>query len=573
MLPPLCAAAAVGRLREPDDLRTVEAAVAALEDVRRLESWLAWTKHRVARATLALSAADHERWVDAHPLADGSPGLSRAERLAVGERSAVAEIAGALQVGEKAASGLVNRADLLADHLRATDSALRDGLITGTAAGIVADAVQEFADLRAATTDPSERDALVGAIETTETVLLSHAAAGSRPESLKARARRLHEQCHPRSFRERHEAALAERYVRIAPDRDGMAQVTALLPAAVAVGIDARLTALARSLQSAEPPSDDGDRGSRTPSVPRTLAQLRADVLADLLAGAGLVESSPGATGSTVTPAPRLLLTIPAATLLGGDEPGILDSFGPIGADDARRLAAAATSFQLAVTTEAQTPPGPPARPIPRGRPDHLDGSAPSSSALPGEAHRSTSPVTAGSRATPGRPTRAASAAAGDAAPATPTDPVPSRLSGSPPGPEARVIPVVLTDGQVYRVPERLRRALAVRDGTCRFPGCRRSAMASDVDHILAWADGGLSDPENLAHLCRKHHVLKHHSAWSVAAEAAPATDEGDPASASTAGRTAATAATAATAVATDRLVWTSPAGRRLVTAPEPPPF
>ncbi len=61
-----------------------------------------------------------------------------------------------------------------------------------------------------------------------------------------------------------------------------------------------------------------------------------------------------------------------------------------------------------------------------------------------------------------------------------------------------------------------MRRLLAARDEHCRFPGCRRPAHQCDLDHTQAWEDGGETCIDNLAHLCRRHHVLKHNSAWTV---------------------------------------------------------
>jgi hypothetical protein len=54
-----------------------------------------------------------------------------------------------------------------------------------------------------------------------------------------------------------------------------------------------------------------------------------------------------------------------------------------------------------------------------------------------------------------------------------------------------------------------------VRDETCRFPGCNRSAGRADVDHVTDWQYGGGTDYGNLVHLCRSHHRVKHHTAWS----------------------------------------------------------
>lgn len=72
-------------------------------------------------------------------------------------------------------------------------------------------------------------------------------------------------------------------------------------------------------------------------------------------------------------------------------------------------------------------------------------------------------------------------------------------------------------DRTTYRPPADLARLLALRDATCTFPGCGRRAAGCDLDHLVAWADGGVTSAANLGHLSRRHHTLKHRSRWSVA--------------------------------------------------------
>lgn len=67
-----------------------------------------------------------------------------------------------------------------------------------------------------------------------------------------------------------------------------------------------------------------------------------------------------------------------------------------------------------------------------------------------------------------------------------------------------------------YRPSEEIRRALRVRDEHCRFPGCRQPAHRCDADHSLAAAEDGETSLNNLALLCRRHHVMKHAAAWSI---------------------------------------------------------
>jgi hypothetical protein len=69
---------------------------------------------------------------------------------------------------------------------------------------------------------------------------------------------------------------------------------------------------------------------------------------------------------------------------------------------------------------------------------------------------------------------------------------------------------------QSYEPPQALIDFLIARDRTCRFPGCRRSAALSDIDHAQSWETGGRTSPDNLGALCRRHHRLKTHDGWTV---------------------------------------------------------
>ncbi len=66
-----------------------------------------------------------------------------------------------------------------------------------------------------------------------------------------------------------------------------------------------------------------------------------------------------------------------------------------------------------------------------------------------------------------------------------------------------------------YEPTERQREQAILTNPTCVFPHCGRDARACDLDHIIAYADGGETVTENLAPLCRSHHRLKTHSAWT----------------------------------------------------------
>jgi hypothetical protein len=92
-----------------------------------------------------------------------------------------------------------------------------------------------------------------------------------------------------------------------------------------------------------------------------------------------------------------------------------------------------------------------------------------------------------------------------------------------------------------YSAPTSLRRLVRHRGPTCGFYGCSRPAADCDLDHTHAWQHGGHTSFENLAYLCRGHHVVKHNTPWAVQ----QARD------------------------GTGVLTWTSPSGRTYVKVPD----
>ena len=72
-----------------------------------------------------------------------------------------------------------------------------------------------------------------------------------------------------------------------------------------------------------------------------------------------------------------------------------------------------------------------------------------------------------------------------------------------------------------YEAPERLAEQVVLRDGTCVFPWCTRSARACDLDHVAPYVPGraAQTSSDNLAPLCRRHHRLKTLGGWRYRAE------------------------------------------------------
>jgi hypothetical protein len=75
----------------------------------------------------------------------------------------------------------------------------------------------------------------------------------------------------------------------------------------------------------------------------------------------------------------------------------------------------------------------------------------------------------------------------------------------------------ILDVGRARRsIPAAIGRALWLRDGGCRAPGCGRRHHLH-AHHIEAWADGGKTSASNLVLLCPGHHLQIHEGNLSVA--------------------------------------------------------
>lgn len=67
-----------------------------------------------------------------------------------------------------------------------------------------------------------------------------------------------------------------------------------------------------------------------------------------------------------------------------------------------------------------------------------------------------------------------------------------------------------------YIVPLHTRRSVLDRDRTCRHPGCTASTHL-EIHHILEWLNNGVTDLDNLAALCPKHHDAYHRGEFTMA--------------------------------------------------------
>jgi hypothetical protein len=246
-------------------------------------------------------------------------------------RVAATEVGAALRMSEREAEQLIADSTALVTDLPATLSALRRGRISYRHASVLVDEVRSLPE---------------SAWEAFEQVALREAEVRT-VGGFRQRARAVREQLHPESLETRRRAAEEMRSVSVEPGRDGMAWLTAHLPAEQAIGAYRRLTDIATGLAG--------------PDESRTLAQRRADALADLLIDGVVTETGIGrgvrATVLVSVPVLSLLGTPVAAGSAAGSvagsvavPPAELEGYGPMSADVARRLAAHAPSFVRLLT-------------------------------------------------------------------------------------------------------------------------------------------------------------------------------------------------------------------------------
>lgn len=429
------------------------------ERCRLLDEWVD-TRRRIA----ALEAHASDLLVSRIAVHDADVSESPFHRDAI-YRSMIAEYSAASHLATGTVEHSFTDARTLAVDLPAVRTAFRAGAIT------VAH-VREIVRASIVVSE-AERDGRVdagtrGLFETAVLVV----AEKDTPARTRAHARQVAAALAGESIVERHRRAVDERCVSVRSVDDGLALLTAVLPEWLAVAIADRLTRMAREIARSRNRCDEAataresgetmsarDQGAifgqddtfttdphahadalhdpvtppsaEAPADERTLDQIRADLLTDLL-----LTSAPSQSLGTALDAvqPRIQVTVAASTLLGiDDRPAELDGHGPLDPEIARALAGRHAGWtRLFLTSDG-----------------HLS-------------HTDTY---------------------------TPTEP--------------------------------MRRHLRARDQHCRFPGCRMPTHRCDIDHNHDHARGGPTRLDNLTHLCRTHHSLKHpdvhaHHRWAA---------------------------------------------------------
>ena len=284
----------------------------------------------------------------------------------------------------------------------------------------------------------------------------------------------------PDGAAERHRHARRERRVVLNPEPEGMASLWALLPAPDAVAAHQHLGTLARALGAADP---------------RGMDARRADLMADLLTGRRCALTHPHAAGcADDSPGPCAEAETGAAggRPVSGPPPGGKPYEGS--ADDASGVRAGAGGARWWAGQRLGGPNPPPVR----VRSPTVHVTVPLTILMgldeqPGEL-RGYGPIPAG---------LARDIAADGTWRRLLTDPESGTL---------------LDHGRAtYRPPTALADHIRARDVECRSPICRRTAADADLDHTIAWNDGGTTCEHNLHAGCRHDHRLKTHApGWTV---------------------------------------------------------
>jgi hypothetical protein len=346
------------------------------------------------------------------------------------ERTLAAEVAGALRVHPATARAMIFDAARLLGELPGVHAALANGRISWG----------HVVKLQIATADaPSS------VLPALEAVVLPTAERLTATQFGRVAAREL-DRLHPVPLQVRTELGAARRRVLLRPDVDGMAWLNAYLKADEAQASYDRLTRIAKSLNDADSDASCAEPGAAGVAgglgrpglagaqdashsgeqVLRTIDQRRADAYRDLL----LDGETSGGLGRGIRG--TVHVTVPVLTLLGrADDPGLLEGYGPIDPESARKIAGTATSWDRILT------------------------------------HPETGCVLSVGRAS-------------------------------------------------YTVPADMRRYLQLRDQTCQGIGCNRKASNSEIDHTQAWNTGGATSVDNLVHLCKSCHRLKHQTSLST---------------------------------------------------------
>lgn len=298
--------------------------VALVESTHRQESTL------VARRMAAVAALlRHREAADA--AAERAEDQRGYARIGAYEQT-TAEVAAAMNLSPMAASYLVSDADALDERLPKVAALLAEGRTDWRTVRLII-----------SRTDLVTDDELIAKLDASLAERIGNWHGWSRQRIVNAVDAAVRT-TDPDAARERREAAEDDRHIGINALDNGMSEVYGTVAAAAATAFDRRLSQLAKQV---------------CPADPRTLDQRRADALAALTQGRRLAcacgqPECPTRTDTNPEPdrgGAQVVINVVATdqTVQGdSDQPGYLEGYGVIDAEQVRQLAAAAASLLVA---------------------------------------------------------------------------------------------------------------------------------------------------------------------------------------------------------------------------------
>jgi hypothetical protein len=362
-----------------------------------------------AAALRAISAAQQYERIESmrrEALADAAARFGRKPND-FDERSARLELANALRITEVAADDLLRTADALVNRYPTVLDSLSHASITESHARILVDGLDEV--------EPDLADDVIPRA----IALAEHEPVGT----FRRRLRKLIESVRFQTLADRHSSAVQNRRAYVETCPNGMGNLTVHAPIVELRAIFDRATAAAKVIVA-------------SPDETRTLDQVRADVVCDLLIDGRTDLHPEQARGVRAT----VVVTVPALALVDDEriadnaaatQPPVVEGIGPVSLEVARSLVGTSPTMMRVLTHPVQGM-------------------------------------------------------------------------------------VLSVSRDRYETPPSLRRLVTWRAERCLAPGCGVPAWRCDIDHSVAWEDGGETALSNLAPLCRGHHTIKHRGDWSV---------------------------------------------------------
>ena len=267
-------------------------------------------------------------------------------------RSIAAELAVAVRTSDRSVQRQLNDAALLAESFPQTLAAWGEGRVSRGHVSVIMQAGLGIQDPHAR--GDFEREVLRRAYVET-------------PGRLGPIAKLLADRAQPRTLHDRHADGRAGRTVRLSDLPDGMGELILIQPSVLIHGIFDRITEQARIVKeagaraAADTPEQAADRavgaegafsadGGSAPDD-RTMDQLRADVVADMLLTGVPAIDDPDAGVDLGAIRARVRVTVPVLALAGrGTEPAVLAGSGPIDPATARTLAGGCSGWERVMT-------------------------------------------------------------------------------------------------------------------------------------------------------------------------------------------------------------------------------